>query len=91
MDAVRKLSPGDVVNLEWQHLYIYDGRSSYPARVVNLITPAKLLDEILLPPPAPSGKYGPSALPYIRLMMGGRNASTPDRKEDAVPQDGKQG
>lgn len=90
MAAVRKLSPGDVVNLEWQDLYIYDGCSSYPARVANLITPAKLLDESLLPPPAPSGKYRPSALPDIRLMLGGRNASAPDRKEDAVPLDGKQ-
>lgn len=90
MDSVRKLSPGDVVKLEWQDLYIYDRSSSYPARVVNLITPAKRLDESLLPPPAPSGKYRPSALPDIHLMLGGRNASAPDRKEDAVPLDGKQ-
>lgn len=90
MDSVRKLSPGDIVNLEWQHLYMHDGGSRYPARAVNLITPAKRLDESLLPPPAPAGKYGPSAGPYIRWMLDSRILQLPDRKEYAVPQAGKQ-
>ncbi|WP_067777368.1 hypothetical protein [Akkermansia glycaniphila] len=50
-ETIAKLKPGDIVRLDWQHLYMHDGGSMYPVRPVNSIAPAKLPEGIVLPPP----------------------------------------
>ena len=50
-ETIAKLKPGDIVRLDWQHLYMHDGGSMYPVRPVNNIAPAKLPESVVLPPP----------------------------------------
>lgn len=49
--TIAGLKPGDIVRLDWQHLYMHDGGSMYPVRPVNNIAPAKLPEGVALPPP----------------------------------------
>ncbi len=49
--TIAGLKPGDIVRLDWQHLYMHDGGSMYPVRPVNYIAPAKLPEGVILPPP----------------------------------------
>lgn len=57
VDAIGQLKPGDIVRLDWQHLYMHDGGANYPARPVNNIVPSKLPEGVALPPSPESGKY----------------------------------
>lgn len=57
VEAIDRLKPGDIVRLDWLHLYMHDGGAHYPARPVNNLAPAKLPEGVALPPVAEPGKF----------------------------------
>lgn len=61
-DLVNSLTPGDEVNLVWDHVYVSDNNANYPKRIVRKITPLGTRTAVQNTPETP-----PTPMPASRM------------------------